>query len=89
MSCGVDSIYTLVIDRDAVTTQEHVQSPVAEASALGRKLLQTLLQNVIIREFKHAAERLRIAGCDGAGSPLAKPDLVYHRPSSSSPLRGR
>ena len=46
-------------------------------------------KRTVVEPSQDAPKRLPIARCDGAGFRLAQPDLVHHRPSSSSPLRGR
>jgi hypothetical protein len=78
-----------VISNDSIPAQKYVEPPIPEAPTFSGELLKSLQQHRIVGALKHTAKRLAIARCDGTGFALAQPDLVHHRPSSSSPLRRR
>jgi len=78
-----------MIGDDPFTTQQDIEPPVAEASPLGGELAKTLQQPRVIADAKETSIRLSVASRDGTGLALAQPDRFNHRPSSSSPLRGR
>ena len=89
MRRGANAVNALVIDREAVASQEHMQTSVAKAPALRGKLLKTLLQIVIVGLLQDAPKYFWMTCCDDTSSALAKPDLFNYRLSSSSPQRRR
>ncbi|GAC1407458.1 MAG: hypothetical protein NVSMB64_14440 [Candidatus Velthaea sp.] len=73
----------------AFVAEWNVKASISEAPPFCSEFTQASPQIRIIGEAKYGSIGFAITTCDGAGSTLTKPDLINHRPSSSSPLRGR
>ena len=86
---GVNSVDPLVICNYSVPSQKDVKSAIPEAPSFGGKFLKPLKKRFVVAALKYAPKRFAITNCGGTGFALTQPDLFYHRPSSSPPLRGR